>query len=192
MTLLEIIKRALVHLGEDPDEETVAEYKEGFAITGHVNTGYMQVCERDYKPCRVEQAALDERGCFSPESLGFAVLFIEGVFPEGEAGRVPPLAHCALPDGRVRVLNAGEVPVDVVYRYLPPALEEDTDVPVFPERFHDCLSDYAAYRVMGTGSAVRQRRGQFFLEEFERKRRMIRPFGYELGGVYAAALKNKY
>ena len=192
MTLLEIIERALINLGEDADAETVEEYKQGFGITGYVNDGYMQVCERNYKPCRVEQVELDADGCFLLSELSGTVLFIEGVYPEDEAGQAPPRAHYALPDARVRVLNAKEETVDVVYRYLPGVLENDTDVPVFPERFHDCLGDYAAYRVMGTGSVIRQQRAQFFLQEFERKRRMIRPWGAETGGILADKIKNKF
>jgi len=192
MTLLQIIERALVNLGEDADAETVEEYKQGFGIAGHVNSGYVQVCERDYRPCRVEQAELDSDECFVPADLSYAVLSIAGIYPVGGAGVTPPRAHYALPDGRVRVPGAALETVDVVYRYLPVLLEDDADTPVFPERFHDCLADYAAYRVLGTGSLIRQQRAQFFLQEFERKRRMIRPFGAELGGTGAAALQNKY
>lgn len=192
MTLLEIIERALVNLGEDADTETVDEYKQGFAIAEYVNNGYMQVCERDYRPCRVEQVELDEDGCFLPSGLSCPVLFIEGVYPQNEAGRALPRAHYALPDSKVRVPGAKEETVDVVYRYLPGMLENDADVPAFPERFHDCLADYAAYRVMGTGSAIRQQRAQFFLQEFERKRQMIRPWGSELGGVSADTIRNKF
>ena len=192
MTLLEIIERALVNLGEDTDAETVEEYKQGFSIAGHVNSGYIQVCERDYRPCRVEQAELDEDGCFAPSDLAFAVIFIEGVYSAGKAGLAPPRAHHALPDSRIRVPGAKEETVDVVYRYLPVLLENDGDAPVFPERFHDCLADYAAYRVLGAGSVLRQQRAQFFLQEFERKRRMIRPCGAELGGTGAGAVCNKY
>lgn len=192
MTLLEIVEQALINLGEDPDAETVEEYKQGFGIAEHVNSGYMQVCERDYRPCRVEQVALDEDGCFLPSALVYTVLFIEGVYPEGKAGQGAPRAHYALPDSRVCVLNAKEETVDVVYRYLPDMLMNDTDAPLFPERFHDCLADYAAYRVMGTGSVIRQQRAQFFLQEFERKRQMIQPWGTELGGMFASAIKNKF
>lgn len=192
MTLLEIIQCTLINLGEDTDAETVNEYKQGFGLVEHVNTGYMQVCERNYRPCRVERVLLDADGCFLPSGLSSTVLFIEGVYPEGGAGKGAPKAHYALPDSKVRVLNARNENVDVAYRYLPCVLENDTDVPLFPERFHDCLADYATYRVMGTGSVIRQQRAQFFLAEFERKRQMIRPWGAEMGGLLAGTIKNKF
>ncbi len=172
MTLLEIIERALVNLGEDTDAETVEEYKQGFSIAGHVNSGYIQVCERDYRPCRVEQAELDEDGCFAPSDLAFAVIFIEGVYPAGKAGLAPPRAHHALPDSRIRAGREGGNRRRRVLGTCPPCWKTTGRARV-PRAVSRLPGRLRGLPRAGRGIGVRQQRAQFFLQEFERKRRMI-------------------
>ncbi len=192
MTLLEIIQRSVINLGEDIDDDTINEYKAGFGITAHINNAYMQVCEKDYRPFCINGVLLDSDGCFNPSVLPKTIVLIEAIFGENSAGVSPVFSHYSLPSGLVKVVGHQDEMVDVVYKYVPESLVNDLDVPVFPDRFHDCLADYAAYRIMGIGSTLRQQRGMFFLEEFERKRRLIRPFGEELGGMFSFCLKNKF
>ena len=64
--------------------------------------------------------------------------------------------------------------VDVVYYNTVDALESDADEPEFPEQYHDALADYAAYRMLCTGSLTRQQRGAVFYNEYMTKRTEIR------------------
>lgn len=143
MTLLEIIQLALSQLGEQPNSDTVADYKQEYNIVGLVNEGYVDICLAAYRPVTVEEVQLSDDCLLSPATLQQVLLDVRRVTCDGQ-----PVAWCAAPEEALRVSALPGSTVALDYTYLPAPLTADADIPAFPPHYHPALADYAVYRVL--------------------------------------------
>ena len=158
MTLEEIIKRTLENLNEDSDEDTVSEYRE--RIVAFANEAYLEICKNKYQPEKEEEVQIGSDGLIPASALP------DGFFQATELWTVngAPLRFVTAEDGiRAHGYEGGAV---LRYRYLPEELELDSAVPIFEAGMHYCLADYAAWRIMMTGSKQRQTRGEAFYNSY--------------------------
>ncbi len=172
MNARELIKLTLSNINEDTDDTTVNEYRE--KVLQAVNQGYCEVIRSRYRPAATEEMPLTG-GKFSLGSLLKKCMRVDTV----TSLQGVPLFYTINAETVVTVLT-DEPTVQVTYRYMPEPLAQDTDEPEMPMDQHACLADYAAYRMLGTGSRARQLRGDFFLAAFLRALARIQPAGLEM------------
>lgn len=169
MTLLEIIERALINLGEDTDADTVEEYKDEYGIVGYINHAYFAVVENDWKPYKTATVTLN-----ADSMLDFSDIPDLREIVSIKSGEVLPVVEYGEASDKIKVYTDASSDVDVKYYYSPDALANDDDEPVFPSQYHDALSDFAAYRILITGTLTRQQRAQAFYIDYAKKRGEIR------------------
>jgi len=170
MTLKEIIQLAQTNIGEDTDDDSVTEAKLERSIVTHINRAYMDIIANDWRPFKSVTVTLDADSAF--ELSAIPDLREIKLVKSGDT-------ECQLENGNSSdtVVVIGATPlssVDVVYYNTVDKLELDDDEPEFPEQYHDALADYAAYRMLCTGSLTRQQRGAVFYNEYMTKRTEIR------------------
>lgn len=171
MNALELIKLTLSNMNEDTDDTTVSEYRE--KALQAINQGYAEVARSRFRPAVTEEVALTN-GKFALGLLQQKCMRVDAV----ASTQGVPLFFTINAESVATVLT-DEPSVQVAYRYMPEPLAEDTDIPLFPDDQHACLADYAAYRLLGTGSRARQLRGDFFLTAYLRALGRIQPTGCE-------------
>lgn len=147
MTLLEIILRALSQLGETPDNDTVAEYKEEQAVVDLINEGYADLCLSAFRPVTAETVLLDDESKLRPTDLEEVLLDVCSLTQQGRE-----LSWKAEADETLAVDAPPGSGVRIEYTYLPAALSSDADVPAIPAHYHGALADYAVYRILLTYS----------------------------------------
>ncbi|MDP2891589.1 MAG: hypothetical protein Q8O09_00430 [Bacillota bacterium] len=179
MNVSELILLTLAHLNEDNDEATQSEYRE--KLLAHFNQAYMEIMRCKHRLATSGEVTLAD-GKFALSSLSKKCIKIDRV----ETLSGAPLFFSVNAEGVATVLS-DEEKVCVYYRYLPDALVENGDEPLFPEDQHACLADWATYRVLGTGSRARQLRGDLFYANYLRTLARIPPAGEQ-----AEKIANKY
>lgn len=159
-------------MNEDTDDTTVGEYRE--KALQAINQGYAEVIRSRYRPAITEVVPLIG-GKFTLGALQHKCIRVDAV----ASLQGVPLFYTINTESVTTVLT-DEPSAQVTYRYMPEPLSQDTDEPQFPEDQHACLADYAAYKLMGTGSRARQLRGDFFLTAYLRSLTRIQPAGCEV------------
>lgn len=159
MNTKQLIELSLLHLGEDTDAETVTEFRP--ALLCALNEGYSEIIRAKIRPVAKEDVALTD-GKFGMDALEKDCIGINRVLSK-DGVNLPFTISGGIVD-----THSLQPAATVEYAFMSPALAEDADVPVFAADKHHALADYAAYRLMGTGSRSRQIRGEFFFENYLR------------------------
>ena len=155
MDVTSLITLTLINLNEDTDAETKAEYRE--QILAYLNQAYSEVMRTRYPVFTTEEINVPSCGVFDTEELTYPIVEVVWVKRNG----VPlDWSFC----GKEIETAAGDA--QLKYRYLPELLALDADKPAFPSDLHYALADYAAYRVLSTGSRTRQLRGEVFYNSY--------------------------
>lgn len=171
MTALEIIRLTLDNINEDTDEQTVEEYRE--TILRWVNDAYLDICARRYQPRKVAQVTVADGGAIPASQLPNDLVRICAI--RGSNGG--PLVYT--PKGSLVKVYGYSGVAELEYVYRPAELVQDADTPILPLTAHTCLADYAAWRLLATGSSARQARGAVFYECYQKSAGRIDRQGFE-------------
>ena len=91
--------------------------------------------------------------------------------------------------GLLHVPAAADGPAELTYRYLPPELKADTDVPELPEWCHGALIAYVVGRERASGDAMSVNAAKACFELYRAARRHMRD---NCGEMDAFAIENRY
>lgn len=146
MTLKELLTGALQQLDRNTDSQTVELWRD--KLTQYFNdalldlTGALQPRRTDSLPLQngqVDTGALP-RVCIKVLAL--------------KRGQTRLPFYYGVGTGLLHVPGVGDGPVDVTYRYLPPQLTADTDIPELPEWAHGAILSYAVGRERSAGDSM--------------------------------------
>lgn len=181
MTLLELITGVLRQLDRGTDAQTIEHWRD--KLTRYLNDGMIdlvyEVRPRKTVDVAIENGAIDltalPGACIKAVALsrgGRRVCFYYGA--DSASLRVP-----GVPDGTAQL----------TYRYLPPLLAADTDVPDLPEMCHGALILYAAGRERAMGDAPSLSAARACFELYQAARRNLRR---DVGEADAFRIVNRY
>ena len=183
MTLAQIMRMALVMLGEDAAD--MDEYADAFRL--YANEGYAELVQQYAKPRETFVLAADERG-FVPTD-GLDILRVVGVWRTKD-GRREALPFEPAPDGAGVSVPVHDEDVELLCEVTRPPLEEDTDEPCLPPSAHGALINYICYRHLLTGNLAKQSRAQAFRSLYYQQAAALRPQGMgsvrRMRGLYDA------
>ena len=181
MTLTELINLALAELDYPSNTAALPLWRD--KLTGFANDAIDDLT-RSLRPWRRDPAQL-VNGTIDLSTLPCAVSKVLGV--ERNGLRTPfyygpdtqTLHLKGVPDG----------PVDVVYRYLPPALSAQTDVPQLPAACHPLIVQYMVARFEMHNDAQGLNHANTLMSLYERRKRRLRmdmdePSGYAILNRY--------
>jgi hypothetical protein len=180
MTLKELLTGALLQLDRGTDAQTLESWRD--KLTRYLNdamidlTGELQPRRSD--PLMLTNGVLDlsmlPRSVVKVIALSRADTRLPFYYGAGtELLRVP-----AVTDGEVLV----------TYRYMPPMLKVDTDIPELPEWSHGALIGYAVGRERASGDAASIASSRACFELYNAAKRMMRAHRGELD---AYAIENR-
>lgn len=183
VTLAQIMRMALVMLGEDPAD--MDEYADAFRL--YANEGYAELVQQYAKPRETFVLGADARGFVPTEGLG--ILRVSGVWrTKGEQHETLPFEPA--PDGTGVTVPVQQEDVELLCEVERPPLEEDTDEPCLPPSAHGALINYICYRHLLTGNLAKQSRAQAFRSLFYQQAAALRPQGMgsvrRMRGLYDA------
>ena len=165
MTLKELITGALLQLDRNTDSQTVELWRD--KLTRYLNDAMIDLAG-DLALRRTDEIALTD-GMLHLDALPRACVKVLGVFRNGT--RYP--FYYGTASGVLHVPAVADGQVLVTYRYLPPALVSDADVPELPDWCHSALIAY----VVGRERAVAPVRQLRHVRIGDERRRQI-PVGH--------------
>ena len=146
MTLKELLTGALLQLDRNTDSQTLELWRD--KLTRYFNdaildlTGEIRLRRTD--PVSIAEGQIDTallpRACLKVVSL------------QREGKRLP--FYYGVGTGLLHVPGASDGPAELTYRYLPPELRADTDVPELPPWCHGALIAYVVGRERASGDAM--------------------------------------
>lgn len=181
MTLKELLTGALQQLDRNTDSQTIELWRD--KLTQYFNdaiidlTGALQPRRTDELELKAGQVdtGLLPRTCIKVVAL------------KRKDARLP--FYYGVGTGILHVPGAAEGPVSLTYRYLPPPLEADTDVPELPEWCHGAIISYAVGRERSAGDSMSVNAARACFEIYFQTKRNMRAF---CGECDAYRLKNQY
>ena len=179
MTLSDIIVSALEQLDRKPDPQNIAVWKG--RMTRFANDAVMDLAHH-LKLKRVDVAVV-EGGMLDTATLPEQCVRVLSVWRDGR--RV--LIHSY--DGSLVGVNCPDGDVNVVYRWVPKPMTNDTDVPAIPEHAHGLIVSYVVGRERATSDPSMQRGGNIYFELYNEGKRNLRP---HLGERDNYELRNKW
>jgi len=176
MTLINMIKRVLLQMGEDAGANEVSEYRA--LITDYINEAYLEICREKKQKYRQETIEFSNGRISMSQLANDVVRIIE----------ILDINDCMVPFEVVAdqiFINEIENKVyKVSYLYLPVRIILDGDIPDISESECNLLVDFATYRGLGLGDKDRQKRAEFFLMRYLS--------GYSALGARHGRMTNKY
>lgn len=141
MTLLDIIKAALVDLDRGTDASTIAMYTEKFTV--YANEACREIANR-FKVCREEEVTLDDTGSFSVVALTRDCSRITRVRDTAKLYDYYQPVH----GGETVTVRdaAADASVLVEYRFVPMPMKELDDTPDLPSYQHTLIPLYVRAR----------------------------------------------
>lgn len=183
MELLTIIKKSMALVGLPDDEETLALWRP--KLVYWCNEG---LCDLglSLRPWAREEAVLQEGGILPTYGLHHNCIKVLGIEKEGK--RIAFYYAGSTRNVLIPGLKAGDK-VEVVYRYMPRAIEEDTQTPELPEECQNMLISYIAAKERAQLDAGAYNVGRFNLALYEQQkqhwlRNQVGPFENRFYNMY--------
>lgn len=180
MTLKELLTGALLQLDRGTDAQTLESWRD--KLTRYLNDAMIDLTS-ELQPRRSDNLTLTS-GVLDLKNLPRSVVKVIAL-SRGDT-RLPFYYGAGTELLRVPAVSDGEV--QVTYRYMPPALKVDTDVPELPEWSHGAMIGYAVgrERASGDASSIASARANF--ELYNAAKRIMRAHRGELD---AYAIENR-
>ena len=179
MNLKELMILTLRNYDEEPDETAIQEYRE--RMTAAINEAYLDICQEKLQPTKEITVVVGDDGKIAKTALPAAFVRPTAILTS-QGGR---LAFRQTIEGLTVYCHKGAA--KMIYIYTPTLLSGDNDVPVIDSQWHWCLSDFATWRLMCSGSRARQLRGEAYLNQY------LRAIGHIIPGWrQRPKLGNKY
>lgn len=172
MNLKEMIIGALLQLDRNTDEATISQWRD--KLTRYLNDAMIDLTS-ELQPRRTDVLTL-QSGALDLSKLPRNVIKVIGL-ARGTT-RMPFYYGAATDILRVPAATDGEV--HVTYRYMPPLLKLDTDVPDLPEWSHGAMIGYAVGRENASGDASKIAAARACFELYNAAKRMMRAHRGEL------------
>lgn len=164
MNLLTILKTSMALVGLPDDEDTLELWRP--KLTFWCNEA---LCDLglSLRPWSREEMTLEEGGYLYPDALYYPCIKVLGVEKEGK--RFPFYYAGSARDILIPGLKEGDT-VEVVYRYMPPAIEKDWEEPQLPEGYHNLLVSYIAAKEKAQLDAGAYNVGRFSMALYEQQK----------------------
>ena len=181
MTLRELLTGALQQLDRNTDSQTVELWRD--KLTQYLNDAMLDLTI-DLQLRRTDELELSD-GKLDTALLPRACVKVVALYREEK--RLP--FYYGVGTGVLYVPGVADGPVAVAYRYLPPALQADTDVPELPEWSHSALIAYVVGRERASGDAMSIKAASACFELYHAAKRNLRA---NVGEMDAYRLQNIY
>lgn len=165
MTVGEIMKAALLQLGEDAED--IGEFRELFLL--YLNEGYA-ICINEYLKPREKRILRTDANGMAGNGGALRVIRVTD-----ERGRT--VKHRITMDGRGIITEKKNAELTADCQVTKPILMEDTDEPSMPENAQLALTDYICARQLGNGNLAQQKRAAVYEARFYQTMRRILPEG---------------
>lgn len=181
MTLSELIAQALAELEHPADTAALNLWREKLTLFAN---DAIDDLTRTLRPWRRDPAEL-RGGAIDLSLLPYPVSKVLGV--ERDGLRIPFYYGTDVRTLRLKGIEDGAV--RVVYRYLPAALSQPTDVPQLPAACHPLIVLYMVARFEMHNDAQGLNHANMLLSLYERRKRRLRmdldePYGYSITDRY--------
>lgn len=170
MTLQELLTAALQQLDRGTDAQTLETWRD--KLTRYLNDAIIDLTDM-VRPRRTEQTEI-LRGTIDLDALTRPCIKVTAL-RQGEK-RLP--FYYGAGTSFIHIPGAADGPATLTYRYMPPMLAADTDVPELPEYSHGALVTYAVARERAAGDAAAAAQAGFQL--YAQMRRALRRHAGEL------------
>lgn len=180
MTLKELLTGALLQLDRGTDAQTLESWRD--KLTRYLNDAMIDLTS-ELQPRRSDTLTLTN-GVLDLTQLPRSVVKVIALSRADT--RLPFYYGAGTELLRVPAVTDGEV--QVTYRFMPPALKVDTDVPELPEWSHGAMIGYAVGRERASGDAGSIASARACFELYNASKRMMRAHRGELD---AYAIENR-
>jgi len=179
MTLKEMLMGALLQLDRGTDAQTLESWRD--KLTRYLNDAMIDLTS-ELQPRRTESLMLTN-GSLDLSKLSRSCVKTIGLEKGGT--RLPYYYGAATDTLRVPAVEDGLV--NVTYRFMPPMLSEDEDIPELPEWSHGAMIGYAVGRERAIGDARDIVAARACFEVYNSAKRMMRAHcgemdSYTIGG----------
>jgi hypothetical protein len=179
--LSELLELALAELDHPSDTAALDLWREKLKLFAN---DAIDDLTRSLRPWRRDPAVLSN-GTVDLSTLPYPVSKALGV--ERKGLRIP--FYYGTDVTRVHVKGVEDGPVDVVYRYLPAALENPNDVPQLPAACHPLIVLYMVARFQMHSDASGLSQSNLLMSLYERRKRRLR---MDLDEPYGCTILNRY
>lgn len=167
MTLQVILTRALQRLNRPTDSKSISKHKGTFIF--YINEAVKIIAEK-YRQQNKETVTLTNY-VFAATALTYRCAEVISVLADGES--VSFTEEYA--GSRTFEVDTDEATVEVVYRFIPPDLSNNTDEPLIPEEYHGMIVNYVVANERANGDPDLQNAASLDFQLFQDKLRRVRP-----------------